>query len=80
LPEICGDAALYASPDDAEAWFDRFMRVRNMPDMRNEMIGIGRMRASNFQWKASAGRYLDIMAVLDGMSKPSGGPVAVSIV
>ncbi|AGA11027.1 glycosyltransferase family 1 protein [Sinorhizobium meliloti] len=79
LPEICGEAALYASPNDAEAWFDRFMRVRNMPDVRDEMIGIGRMQASNFQWKASASRYLDIMAVLDGMSKPSGGPVAVSI-
>ncbi len=37
LPEICGEAALYASPDDAEAWFDCFMRVRNMPAMRDEM-------------------------------------------
>jgi hypothetical protein len=37
------------------------------------------MRASNFQWKVSAGRYLGIMAVLDGISKPFGGPVAVSI-
>ncbi|MCO5964850.1 glycosyltransferase family 4 protein [Sinorhizobium meliloti] len=79
LPEICGEAALYASPDDAEAWFDCFMRVRNMPDVRDAMIGRGRVRASNFQWKVSAGRYLEIMAALDGMSSPSGEAVAVSI-
>jgi glycosyltransferase involved in cell wall biosynthesis len=70
---------LYASPDDAEAWFDRFMRVRNMPDMREAMIGLGRVRASNFQWKASAGRYLEAMAALDGLSTPSREPTAGSI-
>jgi glycosyltransferase involved in cell wall biosynthesis len=79
LPEICAEAALYASPDDAEAWFDRFMRVRNMPDMREAMIGLGRVRASNFQWKASAGRYLEAMAALDGLSTPSREPTAGSI-
>lgn len=79
LPEICAGAALYASPDDAEAWFDRFMRVRNMPDVREAMIGLGRVRASNFQWKASASRYLEAMAALDGLSMPSSPePVAGS--
>lgn len=79
LPEICAGAALYASPDDAEAWFDRFMRVRNMPDVRETMIGLGRVRASNFQWKTSAVRYLEAMAALDGHTAPPAERIARSI-
>lgn len=79
LPEICAGAALYASPDDAEAWFDRFMRVRNMPALRETMIRRGRVRASNYQWKVSAGRYLDAMAVLDGLSTAAREPVRSAI-
>ncbi|MCA1490362.1 glycosyltransferase family 4 protein [Ensifer sp. NBAIM29] len=76
LPEICAGAALYASPDDAEAWFDRFMRVRNMPDVRETMIGLGRARASSFQWRTSAVRYLEAMAALDGLTAPSSERIA----
>lgn len=79
LPEICAGAALYASPDDADAWFDGFMRLRDMPGVREAMIGRGRARASDFRWKASAGRYLEAMAVLDGLSMPSREPVVASI-
>ncbi|MEY9559429.1 glycosyltransferase family 4 protein [Sinorhizobium fredii] len=78
LPEICARAALYASPEDPEAWFDRFMQVRNMPDVRETMIGLGRARASNFQWKTSAARYLEAMARLDGLPLPSREAVALS--
>lgn len=79
LPEICAGAALYASPDDADAWFDGFLRLSNTPDMREAMIGRGLARASNFQWKVSADRYLEAMAALDGLSIPSREPLAASI-
>ncbi|ACP22840.1 LPS side chain defect: mannosyl transferase (plasmid) [Sinorhizobium fredii NGR234] len=77
LPEICAGAALYASPEDPDAWFERFMQVRNMPDVRETMIRLGKTRASHYQWKASAGRYLETMAALDGLSVPSREAVAV---
>ncbi|PDT83701.1 glycosyltransferase family 1 protein [Sinorhizobium sp. BJ1] len=78
LPEICAGAALYASPENAEAWFDRFMRVRNMPGVRETMIELGRARASHFEWKTSAARYLEVMAALDGLSLPPYEAVAGS--
>jgi glycosyltransferase involved in cell wall biosynthesis len=67
LPEICGDAALYASPEDADAWFARFMELATKPALRRRMIARGRAAASGFSWAASAGRYLEAMAAVDGV-------------
>ncbi len=68
LPEICGDAALYASPDDREAWFDRFVQLHRMPALRTELIARGRARISRFRWRASAECYLQAMAEADGLN------------
>lgn len=67
LPEVCGNAALYAPPDAPEAWFDRFMQLRNSEALRLQMIGKGRARASAFSWRATALRYLKAMAAADGI-------------
>jgi glycosyltransferase involved in cell wall biosynthesis len=67
LPEICGDAALYASPDDAEAWYGCFLRLAGTPALREELIRRGQERISAFRWKASAERYLQAMAAADGL-------------
>jgi glycosyltransferase involved in cell wall biosynthesis len=67
LPEICGDAALYASPEDADAWFARFMELATKPARRRRMIARGRAAASRFSWVASAERYLQAMAAVDGV-------------
>ena len=69
LPEICGDAALYASPDDAEAWFDRFVRLHRTPALRTELIARGRARIARFRWRASAECYLQAMARADGVDR-----------
>jgi glycosyltransferase involved in cell wall biosynthesis len=66
LPEICGDAALYASPDDADAWFGRFMELATMPELRRRMSARGRAAAHRFSWVGSAERYLEAMAAIDG--------------
>ncbi|ESY88990.1 glycosyl transferase [Mesorhizobium sp. LNHC220B00] len=67
LPEVCADAALFAPPDDPEAWFDRFMQLRDCEDKRTQMIRRGRARASAFGWQATALRYLEAMAAADGV-------------
>jgi glycosyltransferase involved in cell wall biosynthesis len=67
LPEVCGDAALYASPDDPDAWFGRFMELATRPALRRRMIARGLAAADRFSWAASAERYLEAMAVIDGM-------------
>jgi glycosyltransferase involved in cell wall biosynthesis len=67
LPEICGDAALYASPDDADAWFGRFMELATRPALRRRMIARGLAAVDRFSWLASAERYLQAMAAMDGV-------------
>jgi glycosyltransferase involved in cell wall biosynthesis len=67
LPEVCGNAALFAPPDDPEAWFDCFMQLRNSEALRLQMIAKGRARASAYNWRATALRYLKAMAAADGV-------------
>jgi glycosyltransferase involved in cell wall biosynthesis len=68
LPEICGDAALYAAPTDADAWFGHFVELAGNPVLRRRMIERGRRAACRFSWAASAERYLKAMAVMDGVA------------
>jgi glycosyltransferase involved in cell wall biosynthesis len=65
LPEVCGSAALFASPDDPDAWFDNFVQLRESQALRLQMIGKGRTRASEYSWRATAMRYLVAMAAAD---------------
>jgi glycosyltransferase involved in cell wall biosynthesis len=67
LPEICGDAALYASPDDADAWVGRFMELATNPALRQPMIARGLAAVDRFSWLSSAERYLEAMATMDGV-------------
>ncbi|RVC64652.1 glycosyltransferase, partial [Mesorhizobium sp. M4B.F.Ca.ET.088.02.2.1] len=67
LPEVCGSAALFAPPDDPEAWFDRFMQLRASESLRLQMTGKGRARASAYSWRATALHYLEAMAIADGI-------------
>jgi glycosyltransferase involved in cell wall biosynthesis len=72
LPEICGDAALYADPEDADAWFDRFIALRNKPALRRELAAKGRAQSSRFRWSETARRYLQAMAAVDGVPHDAG--------
>ncbi|TPL83588.1 glycosyltransferase family 1 protein [Mesorhizobium sp. B2-3-12] len=67
LPEVCGNAALYAAADNPQAWFDRFMELHNSGTLRTQLIRKGQARASAYSWRASAMRYLQAMALADGI-------------
>jgi glycosyltransferase involved in cell wall biosynthesis len=67
LPEVCGKAALYASPNDPDAWLALFVRLSRDPELRGRMIEQARVRASNFVWTKSAALYLQVMAHTDGL-------------
>jgi glycosyltransferase involved in cell wall biosynthesis len=67
LPEVCGNAALFAPPDDSEAWLDCFMQLRTSQALRAQMIGKGRARAAAYSWRATGLRYLEAMAAADGV-------------
>lgn len=79
LPEICGDAALYASPHDPQAWLACFDRLRLEPGLRETLIARGKRQAATFCWLASARRYLHIMALLDALPAGEGRDIAPQI-
>jgi glycosyltransferase involved in cell wall biosynthesis len=68
IPEVCGEAALYAAPDDPEAWLRHFLALRDSPDLREALARRGRARARAFSWEDSAARYLEAMAAADGVA------------
>jgi glycosyltransferase involved in cell wall biosynthesis len=65
LPEVCGEAALYADPDDEEAWVAAIDRLRRDPALRADLIERGRARAATYAWRATAETYLALMASVD---------------
>ncbi|ESZ77871.1 glycosyltransferase family 1 protein [Mesorhizobium sp. L103C105A0] len=67
LPEVCRNAALYAAANDPQAWFDRFMGLRNSKALRVQFMRKGKARALAYSWRASALRYLQAMALADGI-------------
>ena len=79
LPALCGDAALYASPTEAEPWLDAFVRLRDDPSLRERMRGRGLARAEGFSWSASARIYLQAMAKADGLACVPSGPVSAQL-
>jgi glycosyltransferase involved in cell wall biosynthesis len=60
LPEIGGDAAWYAPPDDAQAWADALRLVAGDAALRGRLRIAGLDRAANFSWDASAQAHLDL--------------------
>jgi glycosyltransferase involved in cell wall biosynthesis len=68
LPEICGDAAMLVSPTDADSWLDALVALRDSASLRQRLVVAGRRRAENFRWEASALRYLEVMADMDGIA------------
>ncbi|WP_181705388.1 glycosyltransferase family 4 protein [Chthonobacter rhizosphaerae] len=69
LPEVCGGAALYASPDDPEPWLDAFLRLRDSPALRASLVERGRIRAARYRWEACAAQYLRAMDIADVVSR-----------
>ena len=70
LPEVCGNAALYAPVDDPAAWLARIERLAADPSLRAELRAKGRARYRLFSWRAAAAAYLDLASDLS----PDGAP------
>ena len=67
LPEVCGDAALYASPSDPDQWLTSFLSLRDDQRLRQSLIARGHARATAFSWRRSGEIYLNCLAELDGI-------------
>lgn len=54
LPEVCGDAALYAAPHDPADWARIIAQLAQCPELRTRFAVLGRERAGRFTWRAAA--------------------------
>jgi glycosyltransferase involved in cell wall biosynthesis len=74
VPEVCGGAALYASPHDGAVWLAAIEHISADPSLRSRLVAEGRKRSQLFSWRRSAEQYLELMFVLDhGSEKRSLG-------
>ncbi|MBZ9892218.1 glycosyltransferase family 4 protein [Mesorhizobium sp. BR1-1-3] len=65
LPEICGDSALYADPDDVQSWAEAIRLLMLAPDLRQRLVTKGNARASSYSWRWIAWKYLELMIQVD---------------
>ncbi|RTM01455.1 MAG: glycosyltransferase family 1 protein [Hyphomicrobiales bacterium] len=65
LPEICGDSALYADPDDIQSWAQHVRQLALDETLRKRMVGKGHARASSYSWRWIAWKYLELMVQVD---------------
>jgi glycosyltransferase involved in cell wall biosynthesis len=65
LPEVCGEAALYAPPDDGAAWLAAIGQIAAEPTLRERLASAGRQRAKKFSWRKGAEKYLELMLALE---------------
>jgi glycosyltransferase involved in cell wall biosynthesis len=65
LPEVCGDAALYADPEDDGAWIEAIRRIVTEPGLGERMARDGRAQVARFSWRTIAEQYLMLMEKAD---------------
>lgn len=66
LPEIAGDAALYAPPGDAGVWAQRLADVAADGALRDRLRAAGLARAKLYDWDVSARRHLELFRTVAG--------------
>jgi glycosyltransferase involved in cell wall biosynthesis len=62
IPEVCGPAALYFEPDDAEGLAAQIRRVLTVPGERERLHALGRTQLLVHSWEASARAFLSMLA------------------
>ena len=61
LPEVCGEGALYADPDDPGAWQAQFRALRDDDAVRDRMSEAGAAQAATFTWARAGDLLVDAL-------------------
>ena len=61
LPEVCGDAALYADPDRPADWIGAIRAMADDPELRARYAAMGRLRAAHFTWARAGDSLMDVL-------------------
>jgi glycosyltransferase involved in cell wall biosynthesis len=60
LPEVCGDAALFAPVDRADLLAKQAERILSDPDLLRQLVTKGTARAAEFSWPRAAARMIAV--------------------
>lgn len=74
LPEVLQDAGLLVPPGDVEALRDALVRVGTHPEVRDELVVAGLLRAQDYTWASVGARYLELYREVATTSIPVGSP------
>lgn len=61
VPEVCGDAAIYADPLDVDAWTQALRRIAFDAALREDLAHRARARAHTFRWSDTARQMLEVL-------------------
>ncbi|MDM9625169.1 glycosyltransferase [Rhizobium sp. S152] len=61
MPEVCGDAALTASPFEPREWINAVRTLVASVDLRGDLVGRGREQVRQFSWEKTASGYLELL-------------------
>jgi glycosyltransferase involved in cell wall biosynthesis len=61
MPEILGDAALYADPDNFKEFAVKMMQLFRDETLRKELIAKGKARADKYRWDEAAEKFWNII-------------------
>ena len=64
MPEVCGDAALLAAPDNGRVFLDHFAALAQSGTLRDDLQGRGMEQVKKFSWTRSAEGYLGLIGRL----------------
>ncbi|MFB9948313.1 glycosyltransferase [Rhizobium puerariae] len=70
MPEVCGDAALLASPFEPTEWVNHVRTLQDSRSLAGELRDRGFEQVRNFSWSKSAAGYLELL------DRPAAQPVA----
>jgi glycosyltransferase involved in cell wall biosynthesis/polysaccharide pyruvyl transferase WcaK-like protein/GT2 family glycosyltransferase len=79
LPEVAGDAAIYADPHDPAAWLAQIRLLASDQSLRTKLTERGLDRAKQFSWRESAKKYLDLLEECSERPMPPRPRIAVGI-
>ena len=70
LPEVLGDAAMYADPSSPEAWAEAMERVLTSDTLRRDLSRRGLERAKKFTWSRAAEQLLRVYEEVEQLYGP----------
>jgi glycosyltransferase involved in cell wall biosynthesis len=60
MPEVLGDAVLYADPRRPDEWGEAIARLVSDTALREEMVGRGLVRSESYSWERAARETIEV--------------------